>query len=145
MNEIISCTNPNRIVSSLLNGGMGHNNNSIRRLMTQCLCCVIEHHGPDKLLTQLPRDVIERYLSAIITLSTDADVGTRYIQYMCTGMTPIITSIIIIIIRYHARRSVKEFCCHPEFESYAAKFLSKPQFAKIKDIIETLRTKVFVV
>ena len=78
ISEIISCTSPVRCVLSFLNGGMGHSNNTVRRLMAQCLCCMVEHHGPEKLLKQLPREVTERYLSAIVSLLTDADVGTRY-------------------------------------------------------------------
>lgn len=78
INEMIRGVSPNKCVSSLLSGGMGHNNKDVRRLLSQCLYSIVEYHGADRVLKQLSRDVLEKFLSATVTLLTDADVGARY-------------------------------------------------------------------
>ncbi len=81
MKEMMSWINPSKCTCSLLNGGLGNGNNTVRRLMVQCLWTMIEHHGTDKMLKQLPHEVLEKLLNAVIGLLTDADAGTRYVQY----------------------------------------------------------------
>ena len=78
LNEMIHGSSPGKCISSLLSGGMGNPNTAVRRLLSQTLCIVVEYHGPDKMLRQQPRDVLERLLSGITTLLADADVGARY-------------------------------------------------------------------
>ena len=80
MREMIAWINPSKCTCSLLNGGLSHGNSIIRRLMVQSLWAMVEHHGTDKMLKQLPQDVLVKLLNAVIGLLTDADAGARYVH-----------------------------------------------------------------
>lgn len=108
-----------RSLPALISGGAGHGSTMVRRNASQLICTAVELCGPSKLLRS-PRDVLEKTLTAVSLLLSDADPGARY----------------------SARRTLHQFLVLPDFEQQASRVLSGSQFTRVKDALDTLRTKV---
>lgn len=75
--EMIANVNTGRCLLALTSGGgLGHGSTTVRRITIQYICCAVENSGPK--FSRLPRDSIERTLSAVAQTLVDADSGVRY-------------------------------------------------------------------
>ena len=65
-------TSPAKCLQSLMNGGLTHGSQLIRRQVAQFMCATVEHNGAAKIV-RLPRDVLDRVINATSSLLGDAD------------------------------------------------------------------------
>ena len=61
---------------ALINGGQDCASTTVRKLMSQHIYGIIEHHRPDRVL-RLQRDVLDRVIRTVAQLLSDADAGAR--------------------------------------------------------------------
>lgn len=63
---------PAKCLQGLMNGGLSHGSQLIRRQVAQFMCVTVEFHGAAKIV-RLPRDVLDRVINATVILLGDAD------------------------------------------------------------------------
>ncbi|XP_019850510.1 PREDICTED: crescerin-1-like [Amphimedon queenslandica] len=109
---------PAKCLQGLMNGGLSHGSQLIRRQVAQFMCVTVEVHGAAKIV-RLPRDVLDRVINATAILLGDADP----------------------LARYQARKMLNMLYSCPEFDELARKALNDHQYAKIKETAEHIKVK----
>ena len=80
LSEMIANVNTSRCLLALTSaGGVGHASTTVRRITIQQICSAVEISGPK--FSRLPRDAIERTLTAVAQTLADADSGARYVMH----------------------------------------------------------------
>ena len=117
--EMVYNISHSRSLPAIINGGASNPNTAVRRNVSMLICVAVEYCTPTRLLRS-SRDVIEKTLTAVAILLSDADPGARFF----------------------ARKTVYQFLSLPEFEHQTIRMLSTSHQMKVKDVMDILRTKV---
>ena len=117
--EMVYNISHSRSLPAIINGGASNANTAVRRNVSMLICVAVEYCSPTRLLRS-PRDVVEKTLTAVALLLSDADPGARFF----------------------ARKTVYQFLPLPEFEHQTIRMLSTSHQMKVKDVMDILRTKV---
>ncbi|XP_069493592.1 TOG array regulator of axonemal microtubules protein 1 isoform X2 [Ambystoma mexicanum] len=118
LNAMVLHVTPARALNSLLNGGLSHLHQAVRKCTAHHLSDVVARMGPGRILSGV-KDVTDRIIPAVAKLSQDGSPETRY----------------------HARKILCLLMSHPDFDKMIEKYVLPKDLPYIKEAVSTLRQK----
>ena len=121
---------------ALINGGQDCASTTVRKLMSQHIYGIIEHHRPDRVL-RLQRDVLDRVIRTVAQLLSDADAGARSAR-----LESYLLQLLFAVVRFYARASLQYLALEEEFDGIAEKVLSQKDYNTVAKNLVSIKSKV---
>lgn len=119
LREMVRSVSHCRSLPALINGGASNASAIVHKNVSMLICETVEYWTPTRFLRS-PHDILEKTMTAVAQLLSDADPGARYF----------------------ARKTLYQFLSESEFEQRTIRLLSISHQMKVRDMMDTLRRKV---
>ncbi|KAM9294296.1 TOG array regulator of axonemal microtubules protein 1, partial [Gastrophryne carolinensis] len=118
LEAMVQSVTPGRALAALLNGGLSHLNNSVRKCAAQHMCDLLERMGPGRILSGI-KDVTDRALPAVAKFAQDGSQETRF----------------------YGRKMLHYLMSHPDFDRMLEKYLPSKDLPYLRDLIKQIQVK----
>ncbi|CAH2328853.1 TOG array regulator of axonemal microtubules 1 [Pelobates cultripes] len=118
LDAMVQSVTPVRALVALLNGGLSHLNNAVKRCTAQHMCDLVERMGPGRMLSGI-KDITDRALPAIAKFAQDGAQETRFF----------------------GRKMLNFLMSHPDFDKMLEKYIPTKDLPYLRDLIRNIQQK----
>ncbi|KAM4663537.1 TOG array regulator of axonemal microtubules protein 1 [Discoglossus pictus] len=118
LDAMVQNVTPVRALNALLNGGLGHLNNAVKKCTAQHLSYVVEKMGPGRILSGI-KDITDRTLPAIAKFAQDGSQETRY----------------------YGRKMLHFLMSHPDIDKMLDKYIPTKDLPYLRDVMKNIQHK----